>query len=332
MLLCASAPPQNVMDDFVCALKKRILLQGRMYVFEHYVCFHSNVLGYVKNKIIPLKVHICPHAHRTGALCCCQCNSVHTRHMGYCTLVRTSQCRLAWCQQLNPWHSSTTAAVQALSRRLRRMATCPAGSVHASYQDHSFPERRQLAQASLVVPQEVTAVRKRKNVGFPNSIEITWGSDGKREFFTSFLSRCPALHVQTATFNRNVRFYHSFCSIDPKSIFNVFENWLLAKNWWALDDRAVMRCREDAYRLIMATWAQCSGYANLFNDSRGDDADASNSGARIRARACPEPCSHLSLLWTACTAVTRTVGTAGHQTCTAAVAAVSRCLHPLSSS
>ncbi len=37
--------------------------------------------------------------------------------------------------------------------------------------------------------QEVTAVRKRKNVGFPNSIEITWGADGKREFFTSFLSR-----------------------------------------------------------------------------------------------------------------------------------------------
>lgn len=29
---------------------------GRMYVFEHYVCFHSNVFGYVKNKSIPLKV------------------------------------------------------------------------------------------------------------------------------------------------------------------------------------------------------------------------------------------------------------------------------------
>ena len=35
----------------------------------------------------------------------------------------------------------------------------------------------------------------------------------------------------------------------------------------------------------MATWAQCSGYANLFTDSRGDDADPSNSGARIRTRA-----------------------------------------------
>lgn len=29
---------------------------GRMYVFEQHVCFHSNVFGYVKNKIIPLRV------------------------------------------------------------------------------------------------------------------------------------------------------------------------------------------------------------------------------------------------------------------------------------
>ena len=67
---CPSAP-QNVMDDFVCALKKRILLQGRMYVFEHYVCFHSNVLGYVKNKIIPLKVAAPAVTPMTPALCPC---------------------------------------------------------------------------------------------------------------------------------------------------------------------------------------------------------------------------------------------------------------------
>ena len=41
-------------------------------------------------------------------------------------------------------------------------------------------------------------MRKRKNVGFPNSIEITWGSDGKREFFTSFLSRCPAFRLRSS--------------------------------------------------------------------------------------------------------------------------------------
>ena len=63
----AAFPPQNVLDDFVCALKKRILLQGRMYVFEHYVCFHSNVLGYVKNKIIPLKVTLGPTSRRAAS-------------------------------------------------------------------------------------------------------------------------------------------------------------------------------------------------------------------------------------------------------------------------
>lgn len=28
--------------------------QGRLYLFENYVCFHSNVFGYVKVKVIPL--------------------------------------------------------------------------------------------------------------------------------------------------------------------------------------------------------------------------------------------------------------------------------------
>ena len=47
---------QNVLDDFVCALQKKILLQGRIYVFEHYVCFHANVFGYIKKVVIPLRV------------------------------------------------------------------------------------------------------------------------------------------------------------------------------------------------------------------------------------------------------------------------------------
>jgi hypothetical protein len=39
-----------------------------------------------------------------------------------------------------------------------------------------------------VIPlSEVTEVRKKKHLGFANSIEIT--VDGKREFFTSFLAR-----------------------------------------------------------------------------------------------------------------------------------------------
>lgn len=43
------------LDEFYCALHKRILLQGRMYIFEHYLCFYSNVFGWVKQKVIPLQ-------------------------------------------------------------------------------------------------------------------------------------------------------------------------------------------------------------------------------------------------------------------------------------
>ena len=39
----------------------------------------------------------------------------------------------------------------------------------------------------MIPLSEVTEVRKKKHLGFANSIEIT--VDGKREFFTSFLAR-----------------------------------------------------------------------------------------------------------------------------------------------
>lgn len=48
-------PPEEMfMDEFYCALYKKILLQGRMYVFENYICFYSNLFGWVKKKVIPL--------------------------------------------------------------------------------------------------------------------------------------------------------------------------------------------------------------------------------------------------------------------------------------
>ena len=44
-----------LIEEYLCALYKKILLQGRMYLFRNYVCFYSNVFGYQKNKVIPLK-------------------------------------------------------------------------------------------------------------------------------------------------------------------------------------------------------------------------------------------------------------------------------------
>jgi len=49
--------PQNesLLAEYMCALHKKILLQGKMYVFENYICFHSNVFGYVKMRTIPFR-------------------------------------------------------------------------------------------------------------------------------------------------------------------------------------------------------------------------------------------------------------------------------------
>lgn len=42
------------MDDYICALRKKILLQGRLFIFERHLCFHSSLFGYQKAKVIPL--------------------------------------------------------------------------------------------------------------------------------------------------------------------------------------------------------------------------------------------------------------------------------------
>ncbi|KAK6462363.1 hypothetical protein DFJ63DRAFT_287900 [Scheffersomyces coipomensis] len=44
-----------LIDDFSCALSKDILVQGRMYLSSHYICFNSNILGWVTNLVIPLQ-------------------------------------------------------------------------------------------------------------------------------------------------------------------------------------------------------------------------------------------------------------------------------------
>ena len=43
------------LDEYHCAWQKKILIQGRMYVFEHYVCFYANIFGVQQAKVIPLK-------------------------------------------------------------------------------------------------------------------------------------------------------------------------------------------------------------------------------------------------------------------------------------
>lgn len=45
----------RLLDDFSCALSREILLQGRVYVTEHSICFNSNLLGWVTSLVIPFE-------------------------------------------------------------------------------------------------------------------------------------------------------------------------------------------------------------------------------------------------------------------------------------
>ncbi|KAL4527599.1 hypothetical protein Ndes2526A_g08627 [Nannochloris sp. 'desiccata'] len=45
---------EPLLDDFMCALRKKVLLQGRLFVFERHFCFYSSLFGYHKAKVIPL--------------------------------------------------------------------------------------------------------------------------------------------------------------------------------------------------------------------------------------------------------------------------------------
>ena len=38
---------EELVEEYNCALQRKILLQGKMYVFSSYVCFYSNVFGYI---------------------------------------------------------------------------------------------------------------------------------------------------------------------------------------------------------------------------------------------------------------------------------------------
>ena len=55
------ADMQSPVEDFHCALQKKICLQGRLYLFQQHVCFYSNLFGFVKSKVIPLQVMPVPH-------------------------------------------------------------------------------------------------------------------------------------------------------------------------------------------------------------------------------------------------------------------------------
>ncbi|KAI8089616.1 GRAM domain-containing protein [Halteromyces radiatus] len=42
----------NLIEDYGCALQKEILLQGRIYISQHHLCFNANIFGWITNLVI----------------------------------------------------------------------------------------------------------------------------------------------------------------------------------------------------------------------------------------------------------------------------------------
>ena len=47
-------PGQRLADDFSCALLNKMLIQGRLYVFDAYLAFYSWIFGIVTTEVVPL--------------------------------------------------------------------------------------------------------------------------------------------------------------------------------------------------------------------------------------------------------------------------------------
>jgi len=49
-------PPHEVLiENFSCAVKRRILLHGRMFISAEHVCFRSDIFGLKTNIVIPMR-------------------------------------------------------------------------------------------------------------------------------------------------------------------------------------------------------------------------------------------------------------------------------------
>lgn len=50
---------EDLIDSFSCAIQKSILLHGRLYCSQNFICFHSNIFGHTTSLSIPISQVVC---------------------------------------------------------------------------------------------------------------------------------------------------------------------------------------------------------------------------------------------------------------------------------
>lgn len=134
---------QCLVEDFACALKKRVLLQGRMYVVcrQPLACGTWLCGGQGSRLLLHTNSCACPPPRRY----------VFTTHVCF-------SCNLFGYQKIKVWGAGRLQKRRAQKRRLRCCCLRAA----------TLPPTLPCCALQIIPLADVTEVRKRKNVGFPN--------------------------------------------------------------------------------------------------------------------------------------------------------------------
>ncbi|KAJ2124828.1 hypothetical protein IW147_001433 [Coemansia sp. RSA 720] len=71
-----------LIDDYGCALQRDILVQGRLYLTENFVCFYSNIFGWVTNLVIAFDEIVSIEKRMTALIIpnAIQVSTLHAKH------------------------------------------------------------------------------------------------------------------------------------------------------------------------------------------------------------------------------------------------------------
>jgi hypothetical protein len=55
---------EDVLDDFSCALKRKISIHGRLFCTDNFLCFYANILGFKTKQVIPFREVVSIKKHK----------------------------------------------------------------------------------------------------------------------------------------------------------------------------------------------------------------------------------------------------------------------------
>ncbi|KAJ1981849.1 hypothetical protein H4R35_000557 [Dimargaris xerosporica] len=139
-----------LIDDYGCALQRDILVQGRLYITESYICFHANIFGWITHLVIQFAEIVSIEKRMTALIIpnAIQLSTLHTRYFFASFIYRDA----AYSQLLDLWkkhHPCKISTTDTSARRLPSARTSEDISSITKTANHSGPGA--LGQASTEI-------------------------------------------------------------------------------------------------------------------------------------------------------------------------------------